>query len=272
MTKPTILLDKDFLQGSKADDIRRLAGSHQLLMSDVLFYELISSTEPGRSRCFAKLPKTLNPVTLVEHVGGLLKSEIVTRRACGKPSDHSLDIRFSFNADLASPGYRLPDYAAETVREQTEELRAYVASFLDRVRLIPRLIPNLLSGSDAKRKLSRESAEVFIATEIDEILKFYGRLEAPVGELPFPPAEIVTEGWALFRWQQVQLLFALDAYCRFNGSVPDVLFGKAYEKVEHDVLDAQYLILGTLEGAFATREKKLQRWFSLLCPTGRLVF
>ncbi len=45
---------------------------------------------------------------------------------------------------------------------------------------------------------------------------------------------------------------------------------KAYEKIEHYVLDAHYLILGALEGAFATREKKLQRWYLLLCPEGRL--
>lgn len=272
MTKPTILLDKDFLQGSKAFDICRLAKSHQLLMSDVLFYELISSTEPGRSRCFAKLPKTMNPVMLVEHVGGSLKYEMRLHRACGKPSEHPIDIRFSFNAGLASPGYQLPASAAETVREQTEALRTDVASFLDRVRSISTLIPNLLAGNDAERKSSRDSAEIFIATETDEILKFYGGLEAPAGTLRFPPAEIITKDWALFRWQQVQLLFALDAYCRFGGRVPEVLRGKPYFKIEHDVLDAQNLILGTLEGAFATREKKLQRWFSLLCPEGRLVF
>jgi hypothetical protein len=101
-------------------------------------------------------------------------------------------------------------------------------------------------------------------------LKFYGSLETPAGERPLPPAKIVTEDWALLRWQQIQLLFALDAYCRYGGRVPETLSGKAYEKVEHDVLDAHYLLLGVLEGSFATREKKLQKWFGLLRPDGLL--
>jgi hypothetical protein len=76
--------------------------------------------------------------------------------------------------------------------------------------------------------------------------------------------------WALFRWLQVQLLFAIDVYCRYGGKLPDVLTPKWYEKMEHDVLDAQYLILGVLEGSFATREKKLQRWWSPIRPDGAL--
>ena len=270
MAKPTILLDKNYLQGSTAAHMLQLAQSHQLLMADVLFYELISSSEPGRSRCFAKFPKIENPVILVNHVGALLKQEIESHEACGKPSTRYEDIRFQFNEALASANYALPPSAAEALREQTAELREDVERFLDRVRLIPTLIPNLLEGTTEDRQSLREAAEEVLATDTDAMLKFYGSLEAPSGELPLPPATIMTRDWALFRWQQVQLLFALDAYCRFGGRVPDTLSGRAYEKVEHDVLDAHYLLLGALEGSFATREKKLQRWFGLLCPNGQL--
>jgi len=40
----------------------------------------------------------------------------------------------------------------------------------------------------------------------------------------------------------------------------------AWEKLDHDVLDAQVLMLG----AFATNEKKLIRWWRMLCPDGML--
>lgn len=136
------------------------------------------------------------------------------------------------------------------------------------------MIPNLLEGNDDERQVLREEAEIFIATEIDAILSFYRNSIAsavpPPGERLLPSAEFLTQDWALFRWRQIQLLFALDAYCRYGGRVPQAPTGKAYEKIEHDVLDAHYLILGTLEGAFATREKKLQRWYLLLCSEGRL--
>lgn len=248
----------------------QLAQSHQLLMVDVLFYELISSSEPARSRCFAKFPKVENPVILVKHVGALLKEEIQSRRACGKPSTRYEDIRFQFNEALASAEYTLPPSAADVLQEQTAELRGDVERFLERARLIPTLIPNLLKGTNAERQSMREAAEKVIATDTDAMLKFYGSLEASSGKSALPPATIMTRDWALFRWQQVQLLFALDAYCRYGGHVPDTISGKAYEKVEHDVLDAHYLLLGALEGSLATREKKLQRWFTLLCPNGYL--
>ncbi|MNT61706.1 hypothetical protein D3C72_1993660 [compost metagenome] len=80
----------------------------------------------------------------------------------------------------------------------------------------------------------------------------------------------MTEDWAIYRWLQVQFLFALDLYVRYQGKVPDSMGSAAWEKLEHDVLDAQVLMLGCLEGAFATNEKKLIRWRRMLCPNGTL--
>ena len=51
-----IVLDKSFLQGSKKARIYQLAETHRLIVSDALFYELLTASEPGRSRCFAKFP------------------------------------------------------------------------------------------------------------------------------------------------------------------------------------------------------------------------
>jgi hypothetical protein len=65
-------------------------------------------------------------------------------------------------------------------------------------------------------------------------------------------------------------LFALDVFVRYRGAVTEALNPITYEKMEHDVLDAQVFMLGCLEGAFATQEKKLKRWWALLCPDGDL--
>lgn len=73
--RPTVVLDKSFLQGSKALRIHEMAESHRLLMSDALFYELLSNPK-NRADCFAKFPKIDNPVELVQHVGGLLRREV----------------------------------------------------------------------------------------------------------------------------------------------------------------------------------------------------
>lgn len=267
--RPTVVLDKSFLQGSKAATIRELAKSHRLLMSDALFYELISDSK-GRALCFAKFPKKENPVDLIGDPGRLLRLEVQTHTPCGKPSDHCENIRFQFNDALLRDDYHLPPDMAATVLEHTEELRSDVASYLDTVRLTPTFFPDILKGNDASRAIARKEAERAVAEETDDLLGFYRLLTSPPGEPSLPPADIVTPDWALFRWVQVKLLFALDVYCRYSGKMPEPLSEQVYERFEHDVLDAQYLILGLLEGAFATREKKLQKWWYLLSPTGTL--
>ena len=101
-------------------------------------------------------------------------------------------------------------------------------------------------------------------------MKTPSHLSPPPGEKPLPLGESIDEKWAIYRWVQVQLLFALDVHVRYQGNIPTPLSSNVYEKMEHDVLDAEQLILGCLEGAFATRENKHKRWWRLLCPDGRL--
>ena len=66
------------------------------------------------------------------------------------------------------------------------------------------------------------------------------------------------------------MLFALEIYCSHAILEDESKITSLHEDLTHDVLDATYLALGILEGGFATDEKKLIRWFNLLCPTGIL--
>ena len=131
----------------------------------------------------------------------------------------------------------------------------------------------LLSGSDSDKENAKDEAIRIIATDTGSVLKFYSALEPPPGERPLPPAEIITPSWALFRWVQVQLLMSLDVFFRYNGKIPEAsaLTCHWYEKIEHDLLDAEYLVLGVLEGSFATTELKLQSYWRLLRPDGVLM-
>lgn len=267
--KSAIVLDKCFLQGSKKARIHELAQAHRLVVSDALFYELLTSSEPGRSRCFAKFPPIDNPVDLVDHIGTLMRIEIETHSASGKPSAHRETLRFQFNPRLVNPDYQLPENARLLVEEQAEQLRSDVMSFVQRASTINSFFPNLLVGSHAQRVKAREAAELAIA-EPSSLISFYALLEPPPGQKPLPAPELVSENWALYRWLQVKFLFALDLYVRYQGKIPEEFSPSIFEKLEHDVLDAQVLMLGCLEGAFATREKKLKHWWRILCPTGTL--
>lgn len=272
MPKPTLLLDKNYLQGSPASVIRELATTHTLLMPDVLFYELISSSEPGRSRCFAKLPPGENPIVLLKNLGSLLKKEMRTHEACGLPSKNVEEIRFQFHADMSRLGYELPEESVRELEEQAATLELEVAQYLVRAETVKRLFPKLEEAFGDERDSLREAAETVIA-DFALMRNFYASMASHSQPGPFtpPPAELVGPEWACVCLMQVHLLFGIELLYRFGThNFPKAPKGRAYERFEHDVLDANYLILGVLEGSLATHEKKLRRWFRLLRPDGRL--
>lgn len=267
--RPGIVLDKSFLQGVPGARIAGLARSHELVMCESLFYELLTSEEPGRSGCFTKLRED-NPVALVSDIGPLLGMEIDRGQAAGRPSTHRIDLPFRFNPRLVDRSYVLPAEAQTTVGELTARLRTDVEGFLDRVEVVPSFFPDLLQGSGDERRRAWAEAEAAIVVP-RALVPFYAQLEPPSGEKPLPPAETTTDDWALYRYLQMQMLFALDVYVRYQGRRPDIASPAVYERIEHDVLDAQVAMLGCLEGALATRERKLQRWFRLAAPDGILI-
>jgi len=264
-----IVVDKSFLQGASGVRIRELAQNNRILMSDALFYELLTTRPEARTQCFAKFPNVQNPVDLINHAGILMRREIETGQPSGKPSLHKEDMNFIFNSALLDLEYRPPTDAQKAIGEETERLKDSVQSFLAKAAIIKSMFPALLSGTQTERDSALLDAERAIVTP-NALLPFISQFEPPPGELPLPPADSINEEWALYRWVQVQLLFTLDVYVRYQGKIPEPLTPRIYEKMEHDVLDAEQLILGCLEGSFATRERKHKRWLALLCPDGCL--
>ena len=265
----SIVIDKSFLQGTNARRIRKLAAEHRLLMSDALLYELLTTKAKSRRECFAKLPKVSNPVDLVSHVGTLIKREIDTRKPSGPPSLNKEEIAFVFSDALTTEHYTPTSDEQSVIEEETVRLKSNVYLFLEKTEHIPSYFPDLLRGTQANRKNAHLKAEKAIVTP-QALTPFLAQLKPPPGEKELPPADAITEDWAIYRWLQVQFLFALDVYVRYQGSVPKELSQKVFERIEHDVLDADLLTLGCLEGAYATQEKKHKRWWGILCPNGKL--
>lgn len=239
-TLTAVILDKSYLQGCKAEELLRLAQTHRLIVSDALFYELLTTDPVARSRCFAKFPTGTNPVELFSHIGTMMRAEIDTHKASDLPSQHCHDFPFTFNPALVTPTYALPPEANVHIAAQTAQLRKDVVDFLERVKLIPDLFPKLLTGTTEERLFTRASAEATIVSPYG-LLPFYSQLEPPPNESALPPAESITQDWALYRWLQIQLLFALDVYIRYQGVSPDLSKPKVYKRIEHDVLDFHVL-------------------------------
>lgn len=266
---PPVVLDKSFLQGATRARVHELATNRRLLMTEALLYELLSKPEDYRA-CFSKFPSIDNPVELVPHVGGYFKKEIENHRPAPKPSARKLQVCFQFNPRLLNNDYQLPEEAANEIMRQRNELLRDVVILKERALNVRNSFPDLFVGSDAARKKARMDAEAMIAKP-DALLDFYAGLKAPKGMRRYPPRRLVTDKWAIYRWLQVQFLFVIDLYLRYGTELASPMSMAVEERIEHDVLDAQYLLIGILEGAFATEERKLQRWFKLLQPNGLLL-
>lgn len=270
MSRTPIIIDKCFLQGTSAREIQELSGQFQLLMPDVLFYELISSSEPGRSRCFKKLPQRSNPIPIAKHVGALLQKELATHAAAGLPSDNVEEFDYRFNPALSTGSYRFSEDDVRASREIEEELRSDILSLVEKAQMVPTMFPVIDSGGGEERRRHKTEIEEFVASDTKELRRFLSSLQLP-GNIPMPNKNSLGPSWALFRWLQVHLLFSIDVHMRYGAIDFQSLTPKQLVKLEHDVLDAHYLILGVMQHAFATKENKLIRFFRLLCPDGVLV-
>jgi hypothetical protein len=265
-----IVLDKNYLQGAARGEVHRLAAQFRLIMPGPLFFELLTTSVRARRKCFQELPQSDNPVELVDHIGALLKYEIANRQPAGLPSAHKMRLRFVFNSNLLELDYELPSEAAETIREMAIEADREIDSLVELSDTSPSLFPALsVRSSSAKLSAYREALQAI--ADPDNVCAFYANLESPDATAPFPPIRDEPASWSFIRWLQVKMIFATHLYVRHQGQLGKILTPQVRLNLEHDIHDAQILALGVLEGALATKEKKLREWFTLLNPGGTLI-
>ena len=170
--------------------------------------------------------------------------------------------------------YILWDNDKSAIREIEAEVDRDAEMLMDFTELEV-LFPGIRTGPDEERNKHRCEYEQYIANNIEELSNFLSKLEPPDGTT-MPPSDILNKSWTLMRWLQVRLLFSLDIYARYGGEDFSKWTQQQKEKlkeqkIKHDVLDMWYLILGVLQGGFATEDKKLIRLYKLLCPDGMLL-
>ena len=265
-----IILDKNYLQGISQAKYQELSEQFQFLMTDDLFYELISCDEPARSRCFSKFPQKNNPIPRVKSVSELLGKELATHKPAGLPSENLLpEENWRFNPGLREGAYNHSDDVKTEIREREAELDRDAAMVMDFAGL-ETLFPDIRTGTTEKREKYKSEHEQYIAGNIEELSNALSRFEPPDGAT-MPPSNILNKSWTLMRWFQVRQLFSLDIYYRHGNVDSSEWTQKQKEKTKNDVLDMRYLILGVLQRAFATKEKKLITFYKLLCPDGMLL-
>jgi hypothetical protein len=264
-----LVVDKSYLQAVSRTRMTELASAHGLLMTDALLYELVKGTDTERAGWFARFPDVARPFELIPNPGVLMRHELENNAACGLPSSHVRNIDHSYTALYRDPSYSIPPDLIKLREVKRDEIDEDTDQLLTLIDSIPILFPEFESAHEKDYIALKRAAQDKIC-DFDFVRR---GAEVLVAQSPFFSSENaarIDRDWITFRWLQVGLLFVLDLKVKYPGGIPPVMPPKMRERIRHDVLDAQYLMLALLEGAFATKEKKMCEWWMKLNPDGVL--
>ncbi|WP_460066800.1 hypothetical protein [Pseudomonas sp. H1_G08] len=265
--KKFLVLDKSFLQGVSKRRIDELDNSYRLLMPEEMLYELSKGAPEDRAKWFYRLPSTVRPFELSRNHGYLLRYEKENLLSCGLPSLHVRTIDHAATENYRNPEFIVPTELSAVRDHRKSQVDEDVNYLFLLTRNIDKILPETRDIHPKDRKQVQENIEEKIASD-EDFLK--GAVNTIMSH-PHPDSSEVDKSWISYRWLQVNLLFALDFWTRYTQEIDLTTESKQLERFRHDALDAGYLIVGIQEGAFATKEKKLIRWWNKIFPEGDLI-
>ncbi len=265
-----VVIDKSYLDAARPNQVKSLCDKHTVLMPDVLFYELITTRKLSRKHCFNKFPDTNNPVELIPNVGSLLRFELNTHRPCTPLYDHREKIVFNFHKGLRADTFQFTDEQLESKQNQEGLISQHSKTFFKLAMMVHVFFPHLNGISYSDFPEAVQEAKQQVATNVEKVREIYASLldhDAPSNAVN---AGALDPDWACFRWIQVRVIYSLNLLLRYQGQLPANTSEKFWLRIEHDMLDTEYVILGSLAGALASKDKKVIENFLLVHPDGLL--
>lgn len=258
-----IIIDKSYLEGAPSEEVRRLCEENTVLFTQTLLYEMLTTDEPSRRKCFAKLPQRDNPVLLMPCMGPLFRYEIEKQRAASPIIDHRVAFSFRFNPRLNSRSFQHSAHEETTLDQWRRDVESEVLRFHETGVGVAAWCPSLKTVFGQELKFACEDLKKQACVDIEVVRMIYRSISLD----GFPCASLLDPSWALFRWVQSHLLFALDYIGRYGfAELPNMP-----KRVEHDIHDMDYVIFGALCGALATKDVDVANNFLLSCPDGKLL-
>ena len=261
-----IVLDKSYLDGAPTASVRSLCEHFNVLLSEELFFELITTEARSQKQCFSKLPDRENPVNLVRNVGFLLRFERERQRGCAPLTQHRLPDRYVFNKKLREGVFVCEGEVLENLYAWRTRVDADTKDFVERCTVVHQFFPELngIEWKDFPAAVSQARRK--IATEEDFVREIYASFLDEDAPSDAPSPGVLTPDWAWFRWVQCQILAALRIFQKHQGHFPENLGSEFWCRAEHSMLDVYYVILGSLAGAIATLDTEIREDFLAVRP------
>lgn len=258
---PLLVLDKSYAQAVPAAELMRLDKRYVVLIPDAFYYEVFRNNPQKRRHALKGFPEFRRI-----HLPAILRSE--TRD--GKPVMESDYPRLEFDAKVLEPDWKM-------TREHENVMADYQKSFLDRsvafwMETMNGPVPGFTESENASLKLDR----AFL--ELCQDLRNPARVISVAKNVGYQHAERLDPSWFHFRFYQTMAFQALVLRWRLKGSTGDANPVRLKERLEHDALDLEYLLIGLIVRRLATAEtsQKLAKasmgWrFKLLEPQSYLL-
>lgn len=272
--KRELIIDKSFLDGASPEEMSKLCKDYFVIMSYVLFSELMTTDDDSRRYCFNKLADSVNPVALLPEIGELLSYEIGAKRPCTPLSERCLTVKYKFHPGLRDGIFQFSEEVSEERKRLTVQFQDDAKEFADLCMMVHEFFPEINGIRFPHTEFPRavDIAKKKVACDTDFIKKVYQSfLKAQNFPSGWPKPSQINSEWAFFRWVQCKLLAALRLYQKHQGRIPPDAGRRFWNNTEHSMLDQYYVIFAALTGALASGEKKMIEDFRLLSPNGIVV-
>ncbi|MDP2863121.1 MAG: hypothetical protein Q8N95_10050 [Desulfobacterales bacterium] len=259
-----VVLDKSYLRGAGRKKVSALCESHNVLMPESLFFELLTTKEDkDRAICFGNLPNTANPVILVQGISSMFSFEIGKKLPIKDVKDMCIDVPYIFNKHLKHLDFKYTCEQRQTLLEWQKDVASRIEGFKEKSACVSGWFPGLKGYKPGMDPKHINEAKLLICEDLSVVREIYKTIRPST----FPEAEILTEEWALFRYLQVHVFAALEYVRLFGDGNSTAISGK----IENEILDLDYCVTALLVGALASHDMSLIEKFKRIRPTGIVI-
>lgn len=252
-----IVIDKSALHAMSTDRFHALCRDHEVWMTEVLFYELVTTSGANRAALFRKIGAGEHRLRLTTNSGYLLGRELDRGSPVDMMRDSGLEgIQWVFNPCLQDSNWIPEDHMPDLVEWRGDTARR-VDWFRERAAGVAHaFFPDLQDISPGE--LERVAlAQKELGGDSARIRQIHQQLTAGLQTgADFGP------NWLTYRALQAQLLWSLDHIARYGAGDFD-----AYSpRLENTYCDAEYATIACFADALLTRDNNLARLFGVMAP------
>ena len=164
----------------------------------------------------------------------------------------------------------LPNKVEKMIESERNEHLARVPGYVEQIRFLNRKLSEVRAENGWSRPVAANAIRAGLL-DLPTVRLFTREVRDPEGHDVLPPVETLgPESAVVIHFQVTHALAlqrALDHALEFES---DDYVQRLNPALARELFDADYLMLGVLEGGIATHEKRLRRIFRWLRPDGRL--